>query len=415
MLQFFAGWLARVGMNAELAVVGGRVVGMVFVLVLAAIANFAAKRPILSAMKAVAARTRTNWDDALIRHRFLDRLAHVAPAAVVYLMTPVALEGVPRLTAFVTGAALVYMILIGALAVDALLNALLEVYSSLEIAREMHIKGAVQVGKIALYFFAGVMVVSTVLNKSPVFIFSGMGALTAVIMLVFKDAILGFVAGVQLTTNRMVAIGDWVEMPKYEADGDVIEVALTTVKVQNWDKTITTIPTYSLITESFRNWRGMKESGGRRIKRAITIDMNTIKLCDEEMLKRFAQIQYIGAYIAQKRQDVAEYNAARGVDDSSRVNGRRLTNIGTFRAYVVAYLKNHPMINLDMTFLVRQLAPCEHGLPLEIYVFCKDQVWANYEGIQADIFDHILAVVPEFDLRVYQSPAGTDFQRLVTG
>jgi len=230
---------------------------------------------------------------------------------------------------------------------------------------------------------------------------------------VFKDAILGFVAGVQLTTNKMVAIGDWVEMPKYNADGDVIEVALTTVKVQNWDKTITTIPTYALITESFRNWRGMKESGGRRIKRAICIDMNTIALCSEEMLQRFSQIQYISEYIAQKKKEVAEYNKERGVDEANRVNGRRLTNIGTFRAYVVAYLRNHPMISQDMTFLVRQLSPNEHGLPIEIYVFCRDQVWANYEAIQADIFDHILAVVPEFDLRVYQSPSGTDFQRLV--
>ena len=203
-------------------------------------------------------------------------------------------------------------------------------------------------------------------------------------------------------------------MPKCGADGDVLEVGLTTVKVQNWDKTITTIPTYSLITESFRNWRGMAESGGRRIKRALYVDIGSIRFCDQEMLGRFSQIQYIAEYLDTKRREISSWNETHSIDEADPLNGRRLTNVGTFRAHVVAYLRNHPMINQDMTFLVRQLAPTEHGLPIEIYVFSRDQEWSNYEGIQADIFDHILAIAPVFDLRIFQNPSGADIQR-VTG
>ena len=237
---------------------------------------------------------------------------------------------------------------------------------------------------------------------------------TAVLLLIFKDAILGFVAGIQLSANNMIHIGDWIDMPKYGADGDVIDITLTTVKVQNWDKTISTIPAYSLISDSFKNWRGMSESGGRRIKRSINIDMNTICFCDEQMIEKYRHIQYIADYIDAKKREIDEHNIAANVDDSELVNGRRMTNIGTFRAYVIAYLKNHPKINRDMTFLVRQLQPNENGLPIEIYVFSSDKVWANYEAIQADIFDHILAAVPNFGLRVFQNPTGSDFNRLLS-
>ena len=233
-------------------------------------------------------------------------------------------------------------------------------------------------------------------------------------MLLYRPAILGFVAGIQLAANKMVSVGDWIEMPKYGADGDVLEVALTTVKVQNWDKTITTIPTYALISESFKNWHGMTASGGRRIKRAVNVDMSSIRFCDVEMLERFEKIQYISEYIEGKKAELEAFNQSENVDHASLANGRRMTNIGTFRAYVEAYLRHHPMINMEMTFLVRQLAPTQYGLPIEIYVFSKDKVWANYEGIQSDIFDHILAVVPEFDLRVYQNPTGADFRLLTS-
>jgi len=250
------------------------------------------------------------------------------------------------------------------------------------------------------------------LNRSPTFFLSGLGALTAVLMLIFKDSILGLVAGIQIAANRMLNIGDWLEMPKYGADGDVIDISLTTVKVRNWDKTITTVPTYALISDSFKNWRGMSESGGRRIKRAVNIDMTSIEFLGEEALGRLRRIELLKPYIEQKLADVESHNKELGVDETSPINGRRLTNVGCFRAYLVAYLKHNPMINKEMTFLIRQLAPTELGLPMEIYVFSSDKVWANYEAIQSDIFDHVLAAMPEFGLRVFQNPTGADFSKL---
>jgi miniconductance mechanosensitive channel len=236
--------------------------------------------------------------------------------------------------------------------------------------------------------------------------------MTAVLMLVFKDPILGFAAGVQLISNRMLKNGDWIEMPKYGADGSVLDITLTTVKVQNWDNTITTIPTYALINDAFKNWRGMEESQGRRIKRAINIDMNSICFCTPEMLERFAGIGCIADYVQQKNREIARYNADLGDLAREAANTRRLTNIGTFRVYANAYLQNHPMINTAMTLMVRQLAPGANGLPLEVYAFCKDKAWVNYEAVQADIFDHLLAIADEFGLKIYQNPAGADIMRL---
>jgi miniconductance mechanosensitive channel len=236
--------------------------------------------------------------------------------------------------------------------------------------------------------------------------------MAAVLMLIFKDPILGLAAGIQLSANKMVRVGDWIEMPKYGADGDVIDISLTTVKVQNWDKTIITIPTFALVSEGVKNWRGMSESGGRRIKRPIFIDMTSVKFCTQEMIERFSKIQYLSNYVLDKKKELSDFNEQRNIDNTVLVNGRRMTNLGTFRAYLVSYLRDHPKINKNLTFLVRQLDPGPTGLPIEIYVFSSDQVWANYESIQADIFDHVLAVIPEFDLRVYQNPTGSDFQNL---
>jgi miniconductance mechanosensitive channel len=327
---------------------------------------------------------------------------------VIYLSASGVLEGHDAWIEAVRQGALIYMVMAGVWVLDGVLNAISDVGSEATAARELPVKSFVQVLKLVLYLVAAISVLSLVIGKSPFLLLSGLGAMTAVVMLVFRDAILGFVAGIQLSANRMVSVGDWIEMPKYGADGDVVEVALTTVKVQNWDKTITTIPTYALISESFKNWRGMSESGGRRIKRALNVDMRSIRFCDEDMLRRFARIQYVADYLARKQAEIATWNDAQGVDFDAAANGRRLTNIGTFRAYIVAYLRHHPMIHQDMTFLVRQLAPTPAGLPIEIYVFSRDQVWANYESIQSDIFDHVLAVASEFDLRVYQQPSGGD-------
>ena len=411
-LELLQEWLLGHGVSEALTFYVARTFAVMAVLLLSAAANFVAKRYIVAGLTYAISRTKTHWDDSVLRQRTLKRLARLAPALVIYLLTPNALEGLDWAISFIRNAVMIYMIIILMLALDSLLNTAEDIYQKYRASKQVPIKGFIQVLKLVVYFLTAILVISILLDKTPVFLLSGIGALAAVMMLVFRDAILGFVAGIQLAANKMVAVGDWIEMPKYGADGDVLEVALTTVKVQNWDKTITTIPTYALISDSFKNWRGMSESGGRRIKRSVNFDMSSIRFCDEEMLARYEKIQYIAEYIEQKKDELEAFNQSTNVDNASLANGRRMTNIGTFRAYVIAYLHHHPMINQDMTFLVRQLQPSQYGLPIEIYVFSKDKVWANYEDIQADIFDHILAVVPEFDLCVYQNPTGADFRML---
>ncbi len=414
MRELIQNWLLGQGLSDETTLYTTAAIAFFVVLILSVIVNFVAKRYIVTGISYAIKKSATSWDDILLKQRVLNRMAHFAPALLVYMLTPVALVGYDSLVVFIRSALSIYMVIIFMLVLDSLLNTAEEIYQSFRASKEVPIKGIVQALKIVLYFFAIVIVISIFIGKTPIYLLSGIGVLAGVMMLVFRDSILGFVAGIQLATNRMVAVGDWIEMPKYGADGDVLEVALTTVKVQNWDKTITTIPTYALISESFKNWRGMDNSEGRRIKRSLNIDISSIQFCDGEMLERFAKVQYISAYIETMKEKLKALNHAADVDNASLVNGRRMTNIGTFRAYVVAYLNNHPMINKEMTFLVRQLAPTEYGLPIEIYVFSKDKDWANYEAIQADIFDHILAVVPEFDLRVYQNPTGADFRAINT-
>jgi len=304
------------------------------------------------------------------------------------------------------------MLLITVLVVSALLNAVMAIYRTLSVSRTKPIKGFVDIVRIVVYAVGSVLIICAVMDTSPLVFLSGIGAVTAVLLIVFKDTLLGIMASFQITSADMVREGDWIEMPKYGADGDVIQVSLHTVKVRNWNKTITTIPTYALVSDSFKNWRGMEESGGRRIKRSIYIDMNSIRFCTDEMLTRFEKFQSIADYIRKKRKEIEAFNKEDGIDTSELINGRHLTNIGTFRAYIASYLRNHPKVHQDMTFLIRHLAPSDQGLPIEIYVFSKIQAWADYEAIQADIFDHLLAVVPEFGLRVFQNPTGRDFSKL---
>ncbi|MEE2874599.1 MAG: mechanosensitive ion channel domain-containing protein [Candidatus Latescibacterota bacterium] len=412
MLNILQQILLEWGLGEDFAATGARTSVSILVALAALIAHRLARGPVLRTITSLIRRTNTQWDDALIERGVLHRLAHLVPGLVIYRLAPLALVGHARLQEIVDTGVLVYLVLTSMLVIDALMSTTVDIYRSTETSREISIKGLIQFLKVILYFLCGVFVVSVLLGKSPFYLLSGLTALTAVLLLIFRDAILGLVAGIQLSVNRMVARGDWIEMPKYGADGDVLDVTLTTVKVQNWDKTITTIPTYSLISESFKNWRGMQDSGGRRIKRSVYIDISTVKFLDEEMIERFGKIQYITDHIERKKQELAEYNELNQVDLSHLANGRRMTNVGTFRAYVEAYLKNHPQISQEMTFLIRQLAPTPKGLPIEIYVFCKDKVWANYEAIQGDIFDHILAIIPVFDLQAFQEPAGKDFRGL---
>ena len=405
-------WLVRQGAGEQVANVAALAVNVLIVIALAFVANLVAKRYVVRGLVGLAGRTVSRWDDAIVARRVFHRLSHLAPALLIYLAAPPVLADYPVWIEAVRRTCLIYMLLAGVWVVDSLLNAIGDIAHASSASRELPTKSLVQVGKLLVYGVAAIVVLSLIVGRSPLLLFSGLGAMTAVLMLVFKDAILGFVAGIQLSANRMVARGDWIEMPKYGADGDVLEVALTTVKVRNFDKTITTIPTYALITESFKNWRGMSESSGRRIKRAINIDMQSIRFCDAEMLARLAGIQYMPEYLEQKRREIAAWDEAREGERSQWANERRLTNIGTFRAYVVAYLRHHSMIQQELTLMVSQLAPSPHGLPLEVYVFSSDKNWVNYEAIQADIFDHILALLPQFGLRVHQGPSGGDVRDL---
>ena len=368
--------------------------------------------PLNRSLERLSSLTNQQWDNVLVEKHVFQRLLNFVPLILIYVLTSPILAGTELLALSQTLINVLFL-LAAMLTVDALLSALLAIYSSSGISKEISITPFVQVLKLALYFVSGILLLSLLLQKTPLYFLSGLGALTAVLMFVFKDILMGFVAGIQLIANKMVAPKDWIEMPKYGADGDVIEITLTTVKVQNFDNTITTIPTYALINESFKNWRNMNLSGGRRIKRYVNIDLSSIKFCDTEMLERFTKIQLITNAIQDRQAEIKVSNEEKNVDESTLVNGRRLTNIGIFRAYVEAYLRQHPQISNQMTFLVRQLSPRENGLPIEIYVFCKETNWNIYEAVQADIFDHILAVVPEFDLRVFQVPSGSDFQKLL--
>lgn len=408
MIDAFEQWLIEKGFSNTLADYTSWAGAALGIIILAFLANYIAKRFLLTGVSLFVKKTKTTWDDALLRRNVFTRLSHLAPAMVFYIsaqLFPPVQDTIQRLS-------LVYMILTGLFAFNGFLSAVVDIYNTYEVSRERPIKGYLQIAMIIISIFVGVFALATILNRSPWPLLSGLGAMTAVLLLIFKDSILGLVASVQLSANDMVRIGDWIEMPKYGADGDVIDVSLHTVKIQNWDKTITTIPSYALISDSFKNWRGMSESGGRRIKRSINLDMTSIKLCTPEMLDRFEKVQLLTDHIKSKRKEISQYNTENKIDTSEQINGRNLTNIGSFRAYIVAYLRNHPKIHKDMTFLVRQLPPGEHGLPIELYVFSNDQEWVSYEDIQADIFDHFLAVIPLFGLRVFQQPTGNDFRSL---
>ena len=343
-------------------------------------------------------RTSNQYDDFILDHNLLRVVARIIPGLVFYAVAPL----FPALAVWIQRLSFGYVVLIVAFILSGVLDVLHDIYKTTEGSNERPITGYVQIVKIIIFIFVAILVISILIDQSPWVLLGGLSALTAVIMLVFQDTILGLVASIQLTYNKMLAIGDWIEMPNYNADGELLEVTVNTVKVQNWDKTITTIPTYKLIADSFRNWRGMEESGGRRIKRSIYIDMRSVRFCDEAMLERYGDMRFLKDYIREKREEIQIYNAELGVEIDDLINGRWLTNIGTYRIYMLNYLHNHPQVSQEMTLLARQLQPTENGLPLEVYFFCTEQRWAQFESIQADIFDHFLAILPVFDLWVFQ-------------
>ena len=386
-------------------------IGLALLAALAVVVNWLTQHVLLRIVRRALSLSLKDESELFFRE-VIARLANVAPAIVVYQAVLVVPHLPEAAETVVRNVAAAFMILTVILAITGALNLFNALYSRRPESRQRPIKGYIQVGKIVLYAAAAILVVATLLDRSPLLLISGLGAMAAVLLLVFKDTILSLVASVQLTSNDMIRVGDWIEMPQLNANGDVIDLALHTVKIQNFDKTITTIPTWRLINESFVNWRGMQESGGRRIMRAILLDQTAIRFLtpeEREGLKRFALLD---VYLGQKDKELEAWNESLVKSGRDPVNTRRLTNVGTFRAYVQAYLKVHPGIAKEKTLMVRQRDPTPEGLPLEIYAFANTVVWEDYEAIQSDIFDHVLSILPEFDLRLFQDPTGRDMRGL---
>lgn len=381
---------------------------LLFALAISALAYRVVKTYLLKWLYRLFRKTPTQWDDYIIDAGVFRTLSLIIPGVIMFRVVPfLQVIGEPS-----TQLLKVVVILVVALTLDRLTKAGLRIYNTFPISVRMPIKGFVQILQIALWIFAGTAAFSLLLGQSPWALIGGLGALSAVLILVFQDTILAFFSGIQLTLNDQVRVGDWIEAPKFGADGDVVEVALHYIKVRNWDRSITTVPTHKLAQDSFVNWRGMFEGGGRRIKRSILIDQTSVRFLDQELLDYLSNIELLQDYLTNKIKEIEEHNRVHKIDQSV-VNGRHLTNLGTFRAYLIVYLRSHPAINQDLIMIVRQLPPTPNGLPMEVYAFTKDVGWVNHEGVAADVFDHILAIVSEFDLRVFQAPGGHDLARLV--
>ena len=365
---------------------------------------------ILHTVKLLGRQPSMYWLNDFLDNKVFHRLAQVVPSLVIQFGLNLIPELHKTTLNFLGNVALAFTFLFLLLAVSSLLNALLDIYARTEHARTRSIKGYVQLTKMVLYIFGSIIIVATLIDRSPLLLLSGLGAMSAVILLVYKDTLLSFVASVQLTSNDMLRVGDWIEMPQVGADGDVVDITLHTVKVQNFDKTIVSIPTWRLMSESFKNWRGMQASGGRRIKRSLFIDASGVRFLRDEEEFKLSQVHLLTDYISRKQAELKAWNEAQGNVAALSANRRRMTNIGTFRAYALSYLKSHAEIQPNMTCMVRQMQTTAQGVPLEIYCFTRTTAWADYERIQGDIFDYLLAVLPEFGLSLYQQPSGGDLR-----
>jgi miniconductance mechanosensitive channel len=408
--QDFSEWLGRQSWVPESLATLIIFVGM---LALAAIIYFVFRPLILRGVAHYVGKTDTLWDNELVGHGVFRWLTHLLPGILIFLLVPGLFKSEPSLANILRGASSLYIITSCYLIFDSVVNALQAIYKKAPSEGKINLTTFAQVAKLLAALIAIILSLAVILGKSPLVLLGGLGVFASVLMLVFKDVILGFIAGIQLASNRMLSQGDWLEMTSHQADGTVELIGLTTVKVRNWDKTITTIPTYALISCPFKNWQGMSEGTGRRIKRSLFIDTSCIRFCDVKMLNKLREIEYLKQYLTSKEEEIEESNSKLEEGRlSNQVNGRRLTNLGTFRAYIECYLKAHPNINQEMTLIVRQLATEGRGIPIEIYCFSSVKEWAGYEAIQADIFDHLFAIAPDFELSVFQEPTGRDFQRL---
>lgn len=404
-------WLEQIGINSQPT--DGLATSLLLSLCLLAamLAYFIVKRVVIEGVNIIILRSKATWDDVFVRFRVLEKLAILVPAVVLNLFVPVAIKEQAVLAHLFDRILSMVLAILIIRAIYAALDAINEIADINLVNRRLPIKSFVQLTKLFLFFIGLIICISILADQSPVYFLSGLGVATGFVMLVFRDTILGFVAGIQLAANRMVSKGDWIQMDKYGADGAVEEVSLNTVKVRNWDNTITMIPAYALVSDAFKNWRGMSESGGRRIKRSVNIDVNSIKFLTDDERIRLGKVNHLKEYLPKIFSEISEANASVS-DIDMPVNGRRLTNVGTFRAYLQQYLNHHERVHKDMTLMVRQLAPTTEGLPIELYIFTNDVRWTHYEAIQADIFDHVFAILPEFGLRAFQNPTGNDIRSL---
>jgi miniconductance mechanosensitive channel len=405
-------WLINHGLGQQTVLYIILSIDIFLVLLVSLIADFVARRLILGVVKSYVTRSKNTYDDVFLEKKVFQSLAHLLPAIIIWYSIPWIFDHVDFEGSFFNKAITIFMIIQVVVVMNRFLKALEYIGLRSQRFEGKPISSYVQVAKITIYIIGAILVLSMIIGKSPITILTAFGAATAVILLIFRDTILGLVASIQISANDMVRLGDWVTMEKYGADGDVMEINLTTVKVRNFDKTFTTVPTYSFIADSFKNWRGMQSMGVRRIKRSINIDIGSVKFVSEEMRDRFLTISRVKDFVISRQAEIDKFNADTGADKSILINGRHMTNLGVFRRYALQYLMDNPKIDQKETVMVRQLQPTETGLPLEIYAFSSDIAWVNYENIQADIFDHLLAAAEMFELRIFQNPSGGDFHYL---
>jgi len=408
-------WLAEQGLNSKYLGSATLAIGCGIIFIVASLSFYLAKFQLLKIVKRVIISSKNTWDDALIEHHVLSRMTLLLPLVLVLFLSPLILVTDSLSNKILILLAKIFLTFQITRSLSALLNVSRSIYHESAKQRYLPLNAIIQIMKLALYLVASIIIISLIINRSPVFLLSGLGALTAVLILVFQDTIKGLVASIQISANKMVVAGDWIELPKYGADGDVIEIGLNTVKIQNFDKTITTVPTYALISDSFKNWRNMYHTGARRIKRTIIIDIASIDFYSLEKIELLTNSHLLKDYLVEKKKQLALDEKAlietHKIDESAKLNTRQLTNIGTFREYIATYLKQSTFIRDDLTCMVRQLPATASGLPLEIYCFASTSHWGEYEAIQADIFDHLFAIAPQFDLRVFQHPSGFDWQK----
>jgi len=408
--EFLNNWILNLGVQESIAVYVKLGILMLIMIFLSLFLLFIGRNIILNTVYVIASKSKTNFDDLLVENKVFYKISFVLPVFAFYIFDSIIFQDFPKLHPIIESATNLVLLWVIVWSLDAFLVSLRQFLESKPYFKNKPINSYFQLLKIIIYLIAIIFLISILIGKSPIYLLTGLGAISAVLILVFKDTILGFMASIQIAMNNMVSVGDWVSVPQYGADGTILEINLVTVKVKNWDQTISTLPTYAFISDSFVNWRGMEESGGRRIKQHLYINNKTIKFADEELIARLKKIQILKPYLESKIIEIEEFNKLKNADKSELANGRHLTNIGIFRKYASLYIESHPMINENMTRMVRQLQSTSEGLPLEIYCFSKDKAWVNFEGIKADIFDHLFAVAKKFDLEVFQKPSGSDFQ-----